>query len=90
MEEVTEIPEIPQIEEITDEEIEEGWGTIADLIREGKVRYGGVSNFSLSQLERVQAIHPVASIQPSYSMLNCRIEEEKLPFCDLSLRLMMV
>jgi aryl-alcohol dehydrogenase-like predicted oxidoreductase len=64
-----------------DDEIEEGWGTIADLIREGKVRYGGVSNFSLSQLERVQTIHPVASIQPSYSMLNRRIEEEKLPFC---------
>ena len=64
-----------------DEEIEEGWGTIADLIREGKVRYGGVSNFSLSQIKRVQAIHPVASIQPAYSMLNRRIEEEKLPYC---------
>jgi aryl-alcohol dehydrogenase-like predicted oxidoreductase len=64
-----------------DEEIEEGWETIGDLIREGKVRYGGVSNFSLSQLKRVQAIHPVASIQPSYSMLNRQIEEEKLPYC---------
>ena len=64
-----------------DEEIEEGWSTIADLIREGKIRYGGVSNFNLSQLKRVQSIHPIASIQPSYSMLNRRIEEEKLPYC---------
>lgn len=64
-----------------DEEIEEGWSTIADLIREGKVRYGGVSNFDLSQLKRVQVIHPVASIQPAYSMLNRSIEEEILPYC---------
>ena len=64
-----------------DEEIEEGWGTIADLIREGKIRYGGVSNFNLSQLKRVQAIHPIASIQPSYSMVNRKIEDEILPYC---------
>jgi aryl-alcohol dehydrogenase-like predicted oxidoreductase len=64
-----------------DEEIEEGWSTIAELIREGKVRYGGVSNFTLSQLMRVQAIHPVASIQPAYSMLNRAIEDEILPYC---------
>jgi len=64
-----------------DEEIEEGWETIADLIREGKVRYGGVSNFNLAQLKRVQAIHPVASIQPAYSMLNRGIEDEILPYC---------
>ncbi|MDF1513718.1 MAG: aldo/keto reductase [Anaerolineae bacterium] len=64
-----------------DEEIEEGWSTIADLIQEGKIRYGGVSNFKISQLMRVQAIHPVASCQPSYSMLNRSIEDEKLPYC---------
>jgi aryl-alcohol dehydrogenase-like predicted oxidoreductase len=64
-----------------DEEIEEGWSTIADLIREGKVRCGGVSNFNLSQIKRVQAIHPVASLQPSYSMLNRQIEDEILPYC---------
>jgi aryl-alcohol dehydrogenase-like predicted oxidoreductase len=64
-----------------DEDIEEAWGVIADLIREGKVRYGGVSNFSVEQLKRVQAIHPVASLQPPYSMLRRGIEEELLAYC---------
>jgi aryl-alcohol dehydrogenase-like predicted oxidoreductase len=62
-------------------DIEEAWGVIADLIREGKVRYGGVSNFSVAQLKRVQAIHPVASLQPPYSMLQRGIEEDLLPYC---------
>ena len=63
------------------EGIEEGWGTIADLIKEGKVRYGGVSNFSVDQLKRIQPIHPVASLQPPYSMINRNAEDELLPFC---------
>lgn len=64
-----------------DEEIEEGWSTIVELIQEGKVRYGGVSNFSLEQLKRVQAIHPVTSLQPPYSMFRRAIEQDLLPFC---------
>jgi aryl-alcohol dehydrogenase-like predicted oxidoreductase len=64
-----------------DEDIEEAWGGIAELIREGKVRYGGVSNFSVEQLKRVQAIHPVASLQPPYNMLRRGIEEELLAYC---------
>lgn len=66
---------------LPDEDIEEGWSAIAGLIKEGKVRYGGVSNFSVDQLKRVQAIHPVASLQPPYSMVVRGIEEEILPFC---------
>lgn len=64
-----------------DEEIEEGWSTIADLIREGKVRYGGVSNFKLGQLKRAQKIHPIASLQPPYNMIRRKVESEILPFC---------
>jgi aryl-alcohol dehydrogenase-like predicted oxidoreductase len=64
-----------------DADIEEAWGVIADLIREGKVRYGGVSNFSVEQLKRVQAIHPVTSLQPPYSMLRRGIEEDLLAYC---------
>jgi aryl-alcohol dehydrogenase-like predicted oxidoreductase len=64
-----------------EEELEEGWGTIVDLIREGKIRYGGVSNVNLEQLKRVQAIHPVASVQPRYSMLERDIEKELLAYC---------
>ena len=64
-----------------DEDVEEGWGTIADLIREGKVRYGGVSNFNVAQLKRAQAIYPVASLQPPYSMLRREAEAELLGYC---------
>jgi aryl-alcohol dehydrogenase-like predicted oxidoreductase len=66
---------------VPDEEIEEAWGTIADLIQEGKVRYGGISNFSVEQLERIQPIHPIASLQPPYSMLRRGVENELLPYC---------
>ncbi|UCC49410.1 MAG: aldo/keto reductase, partial [Gemmatimonadota bacterium] len=44
-------------------------------------RYIGVSNFNVSQLERVQTIAPVTSLQPPYSMLMRQIEDEILPFC---------
>jgi aryl-alcohol dehydrogenase-like predicted oxidoreductase len=64
-----------------DEDIEEGWEVIARLIQEGKVRFGGVSNFKLEQLKRVQAIHPVASLQPPYSMLEREVERQLLPYC---------
>ncbi|MEE9617314.1 MAG: aldo/keto reductase, partial [Anaerolineae bacterium] len=54
---------------IDEEHLEEAWSTISDLIQEGKVRYAGVSNFSVAQLKRIQPIHPLASLQPPYSML---------------------
>ena len=63
------------------EQIEEGWATIADLIKEGKVRFGGVSNFSVAQMKRVQPIHPIASLQPPYSMLRRNVESDLLEFC---------
>jgi aryl-alcohol dehydrogenase-like predicted oxidoreductase len=64
-----------------DEEIEEGWGTIADLVKAGKIRYAGVCNFNVEQLRRIQAIHPVASLQPPYSILARGIEAELLAYC---------
>ncbi len=65
-----------------DEEIEEGWATMADLVREGKVRWIGVSNFSVAQMERAMKIAPITSLQPPYSMINRSIEAEILPFCE--------
>ena len=64
-----------------DEQIEEGWGAVAELVEAGKIRYAGVSNFSLEQLKRIQPIHPVTSLQPPYSMLRREVEEEILPYC---------
>jgi aryl-alcohol dehydrogenase-like predicted oxidoreductase len=61
--------------------LEEGWSTLADLKREGKVRWIGVSNFDVQQLRRAQAIAPVTSLQPPYSLVHREIEGEILPCC---------
>ncbi len=67
---------------IPDEEIEEGWQTMAALRDEGKVRWLGVSNFNVAQMERAMKIAPITSLQPPYSMLNRSNEPEILPFCQ--------
>jgi aryl-alcohol dehydrogenase-like predicted oxidoreductase len=65
-----------------DEDVEEGWGAMADLQREGKVRWIGVSNFNVDQMRRAQAIAPITSLQPPYSMLVRGVEQEILPYCQ--------
>ena len=67
---------------IPDEEIEEGWTTLVELKEEGLVRHIGVSNFSVEQLRRAQAIAPVETLQPPYSLLDRGAEGEILPFCE--------
>jgi aryl-alcohol dehydrogenase-like predicted oxidoreductase len=62
-------------------EIEEGWAELAKLQDEGKVRWIGVSNFNVEQLKRCQAIAPVTSNQPPYSLLDRHIEDAILPYC---------
>jgi len=64
-----------------DEDIEEAWETITDFIEDGLIHYSGVSNFSVEQIKRIMNIHPVASLQPPYSILKRDIEDEILPFC---------
>jgi aryl-alcohol dehydrogenase-like predicted oxidoreductase len=61
--------------------LEEGWSTLADLKGEGKVRWIGVSNFNVQQLRRAQAIAPVTSLQPPYSLVHREIEDDILPYC---------
>jgi aryl-alcohol dehydrogenase-like predicted oxidoreductase len=65
-----------------DANIEEGWAELARLQKEGKVRYIGVSNFSVSQMKRAQAIAPITSLQPPYSIVTRKIEKEILPFAS--------
>ena len=65
-----------------DEDIEEGWSAIAELVQEGKVRWAGVSNFSVAQLQRIHPIHPVTFLQPPYSMVARGLETELLPYCE--------
>jgi len=64
-----------------DAEIEEGWEALAKLQQQGKVRYLGVSNFSVEQMKRAQKIAPITSLQPPYSLLNRNIEAQVLPYC---------
>jgi aryl-alcohol dehydrogenase-like predicted oxidoreductase len=63
-----------------DQDIEEGWTELARLKEEGKVRYIGVSNFSVAQMKRAQAIAPITSLQPPYSIVTREIEHEILPY----------
>lgn len=63
-----------------DADIEEGWTEMARLKDEGKVRWIGVSNFSVDQMKRAMKIAPITSLQPPYSLLVRKIEPEILPF----------
>jgi len=64
-----------------DPDIEEGWCEMARLKNEGKVRWIGVSNFSVAQIKRARAIAPVTSLQPPYNLLTRQAEQELLPYC---------
>ena len=61
--------------------LEEAWEAMTVLVQQGKVRYIGASNFNVEQLKRVAGIHPVASLQPPYSMLRRDIEADLIPYC---------
>ena len=63
-----------------DEEVEEGWAECAKLQAEGKVRWIGVSNFNVSQLQRAQTIAPITSLQPPYSLIRREYEAAVLPY----------
>jgi aryl-alcohol dehydrogenase-like predicted oxidoreductase len=65
-----------------DSDIEEGWSTLSELKREGKVRYIGASNFNVEQLQRAMKINHVDSLQPRYSLIHPEVEDEVLPFCE--------
>ena len=66
-----------------DEEIEEGWTELARLKEEGKVRFIGVSNFSVAQMRRAQTIAPITSLQPPYAIVRREIEAR---FCHFACR----
>ncbi len=62
-------------------QLEEGWSMLASLQRQGKVRWIGVSNFNVQQLRRAQALAPVTSLQPRYSLVHREVEDQVLPYC---------
>ena len=60
----------------------EGWATMAELQKERKVRWIGVCNFSVQELQKTKEIAPVTSLQPPYSLIRRDIEKGLLPFCQ--------
>jgi aryl-alcohol dehydrogenase-like predicted oxidoreductase len=62
--------------------IEEAWQTLAALKAGGKVRWIGVSNFNVAQIQHAEKIAPVTSLQPPYSIIRRQIEAEILPYCQ--------
>jgi aryl-alcohol dehydrogenase-like predicted oxidoreductase len=63
-------------------DIEEGWSAFAELKERGLVRHIGVSNFDVGQLQRIQQIAPVETLQPPYSLIAREVEDEILPFAE--------
>jgi aryl-alcohol dehydrogenase-like predicted oxidoreductase len=65
-----------------DRDVEEGWAAFAELKDEGLVRHIGVSNFDVDQLRRAQAVAPVETLQPPYSLVDRVVESAILPFAE--------
>ena len=61
--------------------IEETMRAFDDLTRSGKVRYVGVSNFDVPQMEAAWAVRPFHSLQPRYNLLDREVDAEILPYC---------
>jgi aryl-alcohol dehydrogenase-like predicted oxidoreductase len=59
--------------------VEDVIGTVADLIKEGKVRYLGVSEITSEQLRKAHSVHPVTALEIGYSLADRQIESDLLP-----------
>jgi aryl-alcohol dehydrogenase-like predicted oxidoreductase len=61
--------------------VEESWAEMARLIDEGKVRAGGVSNYSVTMLEQAERVRRVDSLQPPFSLINRQAGADVIPWC---------
>ncbi len=61
--------------------IEDTVGAMAELVKEGKVRYLGLSEAAPETIRRAQAVHPIAALQTEYSLWTRDVEHEILPTC---------
>ena len=65
-----------------EEDIEEGWGALAELKEQGLVRHIGVSNFEVQHMRRIQQIAQIETLQPPYNLIERDVERELLPFAE--------
>jgi aryl-alcohol dehydrogenase-like predicted oxidoreductase len=78
----TDVLDLYQIHWFDDRQpLEEGLETMAALQAEGKIRYLGLSNFDVPQMERALKVAPIQSLQPRHNMFDREIEAAILPFC---------
>jgi aryl-alcohol dehydrogenase-like predicted oxidoreductase len=61
--------------------VEDMVGAMADLVKEGKVRYLGLSEATAQSIRRAHAVHPISALQSEYSILTRDVENEVLPVC---------
>jgi aryl-alcohol dehydrogenase-like predicted oxidoreductase len=66
---------------LPDDRIEAGWEALGELKDEGKARFIGVSNFDLSQLQRIEALRPVDVVELQYSLVRRAAGEDLIPYC---------
>ena len=64
-----------------DTPIEETIGAMAELVREGKVRFIGMSEAAAATIRRAHTVHPIAALQTEYSLWSREVEDEILPTC---------
>jgi aryl-alcohol dehydrogenase-like predicted oxidoreductase len=62
--------------------VEDSWSEMAKLVKEGKVRAAGVSNFNTEQLDRCEAIRHVDSLQPPFSLIDRRAGGKEIAWCQ--------
>lgn len=62
--------------------VEDMVGAMADLVRQGKVRYLGLSEASSTSIRKAHAVHPISALQSEYSILTRGVEAEILPLCN--------
>jgi aryl-alcohol dehydrogenase-like predicted oxidoreductase len=61
--------------------LDETMGALDDIVRQGKVRYVGVSNFRLTQIEEAMRLHRVDVVQYAWNMFDRRMQAEIFPYC---------
>lgn len=59
--------------------VEETVGAMAELVKEGKVRYLGLSEASITNIKKANAVHPISALQSEYSLLTRNVEKKVLP-----------